>query len=395
MGDSGSRPIPRRKGDDGSSVSSTGGASWVTGGVAARGEVSEVSDEALGDCRYGPEITGREPTRGDAERLKSSVNDGFFMRLGDDTGDAGVPDRGGSCSMEWFCVDKDGTERFEPKGVGGVLVVGNWTGPLTGLRGFGEMGIGIQDDTSSSSPSEGAPSVHGFVGTLSCGFGRLSKEGATEEVDGVIKDSADDEKGGDEAWPLKGGIRSEPLNDSFCVEADSAREPLRERPGPKLDTSSLLDKPSISDMSALFDAVSCSRLGRLISRTGPSSGDSDSQMLSVSHRTLSRGGFMFRLGRNTRSKLLSGILVSLLALSVALMRSTTVRSTSLFSAGNCAMRDRRTFVSGFDAGRMPVSLGIANVESEGGLRRPGCLRGSDGPLLAANSAASLVLASAS
>ena len=100
LGDSGSRPIPRRKGDDGSSVSSTGGASWVTGGVAARGEISEVSDEALGDCRYGPEITGREPTRGDAERLNSSVNDGFFMRLGDDTGDAGVQDRGGSCSME-------------------------------------------------------------------------------------------------------------------------------------------------------------------------------------------------------------------------------------------------------------------------------------------------------
>jgi hypothetical protein len=80
---------------------------------------------------------------------------------------------------------------------------------------------------------------------------------------------------------------------------------------------------------------------------------------------------MFKLGQNTSSRLLSGILVDLLSDAVAMINSVTVRSKSLFSSGSCEMSDWKAFRRDLDGGRMPVNVGMASVDSEGGLRKAG------------------------
>lgn len=59
-----------------------------------------------------------------------------------------------------------------------------------------------------------------------------------------------------------------------------------------------------------------------------------SQRPSASHNTLRRAGDMPSEGQKTSSKLLRGILVSLLSFAVALINSTTVLRRSLFSTGS-------------------------------------------------------------
>lgn len=77
---------------------------------------------------------------------------------------------------------------------------------------------------------------------------------------------------------------------------------------------------------------------------------------------------MFKLGQKTSSRLLRGIFVSLLAWYVALISWTMVRIRSLFSCGSRAMRDLRFLTRALDAVGMPLKLGIARVDSDGGLR---------------------------
>lgn len=110
-----------------------------------------------------------------------------------------------------------------------------------------------------------------------------------------------------------------------------------------------------------------------------------SHISSASHSTRSSGGFILRLGQNTRSRLLSGIFVSLLSLAVALMSSVTVLIKSRFSSGSWKSRERKAFISDLEGGRMPANEGIASVEREGGLRIAGRLpmrgpEGNPGPL---------------
>lgn len=80
---------------------------------------------------------------------------------------------------------------------------------------------------------------------------------------------------------------------------------------------------------------------------------------------------MFRLGQNTRSRLPKGIFVSLQFAAVAWINSTTVYSRSLFSCGSRAMRDAIVRRLSSETVRMPAKLGIARVDSDGGLRSIG------------------------
>jgi hypothetical protein len=102
-------------------------------------------------------------------------------------------------------------------------------------------------------------------------------------------------------------------------------------------------------------------------------------MPSASHNTRKSGGFMFKLGQNTSKRLLKGILVSLLRLAVALMRSVTVRNKSRFSSGSLAIRDLSAFRRDSEGARMPEKFGIARVDSDGGLRMAGALPVALGP----------------
>jgi hypothetical protein len=74
-----------------------------------------------------------------------------------------------------------------------------------------------------------------------------------------------------------------------------------------------------------------------------------------------------RFGQNSSSKLLRGIFVALLPFAVALMRSTTVLSRSLFSGGSWAMRDRKALMRDLEGGGTWLKEGMARVEREGGL----------------------------
>jgi hypothetical protein len=75
---------------------------------------------------------------------------------------------------------------------------------------------------------------------------------------------------------------------------------------------------------------------------------------------------MFKLGQNTNSKLLKGILVSLEFFAVALMSSVTVRIRSRFSCGSWAMSDLSALTRDWDGGLKPEKFGNASVERDGG-----------------------------
>jgi hypothetical protein len=93
-----------------------------------------------------------------------------------------------------------------------------------------------------------------------------------------------------------------------------------------------------------------------------------SQMPSHSHNARSSGGVIFRLGQNTKSKLLRGILVSLECLAVDLMSSVTIRMRSRFSSGSRKMRDLNALTRLGDGGLLVEKLGSASVDSDGGFR---------------------------
>lgn len=78
---------------------------------------------------------------------------------------------------------------------------------------------------------------------------------------------------------------------------------------------------------------------------------------------------MLRLGQKTSNKLLKGIFVALRSSAVALMSSVTVRMRSLFSGGSCDINDLSALIKEREGGRIPVKLGIANVDREGGFRK--------------------------
>jgi len=78
---------------------------------------------------------------------------------------------------------------------------------------------------------------------------------------------------------------------------------------------------------------------------------------------------MFRLGKNTISKLPNGILVNLLASAVALTNSITVLRRSRFSFGIFAIKDLRFETRVREAGRIPLREGSVKVDKDGGLRR--------------------------
>lgn len=91
---------------------------------------------------------------------------------------------------------------------------------------------------------------------------------------------------------------------------------------------------------------------------------------SASHSTRKSGGFMRRLGQKTSKRLLNGIFVTFERAAVALMRSVTVRSKSRFSRGKRLMSVDNASSSVLDGNGIPLKLGCANVEREGGLRMP-------------------------
>jgi hypothetical protein len=80
---------------------------------------------------------------------------------------------------------------------------------------------------------------------------------------------------------------------------------------------------------------------------------------------------MFKLGQNTSKRLPSVILVSLLCAAVARISSMTVNNRSRFSRGNSAMSPAIVSIVVFDVLRIPAKLGIASVDSDGGLRSMG------------------------
>lgn len=133
---------------------------------------------------------------------------------------------------------------------------------------------------------------------------------------------------------------------------------------PSSSVPSLASENSSSSPSSSFFAIVSGRglSSRLISKTGSSS----SQIPSPSQSTRSNGGFMFKLGQNTSRRLLKGILVSLLSLAVALISSVTVRIRSRFSSGSCLMRTWKASRRDFEGGFIPVKVGIARVDREGG-----------------------------
>jgi hypothetical protein len=78
---------------------------------------------------------------------------------------------------------------------------------------------------------------------------------------------------------------------------------------------------------------------------------------------------MFKLGQKTSKRLLSGIFVSLLSFAVARISSVTVRRRSRFSSGKRLISDLIVFNSARDGGRIPLKLGMAKVERDGGFLR--------------------------
>jgi hypothetical protein len=129
------------------------------------------------------------------------------------------------------------------------------------------------------------------------------------------------------------------------------------------------DSSSVSGFAA--SGVSGARMSKtdsLLISTTSGSPDSSPQTPSASHKTRRSGGFMLRLGQNTKRRLLRGIFVSLLCFAVARMSSVTVRIRSLFSGGSWPINDLRALRRDWEGGRMELKLGIASVESDGGLR---------------------------
>ena len=139
----------------------------------------------------------------------------------------------------------------------------------------------------------------------------------------------------------------------------------------EVTTSSDVDSVSVDGLSS--GPVSIMVRSRLVSiMTGCLKGlGGTSHIPSASHNTRNSGGFMLRLGQNTSKRLLKGILVSLLRFAVALIRSVTVCNKSRFSWGSPAMSDLRAFTRDSEGARMPEKLGMASVDSDGGLRMAG------------------------
>lgn len=125
---------------------------------------------------------------------------------------------------------------------------------------------------------------------------------------------------------------------------------------------------AVPGLTRAVGLISKTSSSRVISNTDTVS--SPSQISVASQSTLNNGGLILRLGQNTNNKLLNGIFVCWLSLAVARINSATVRMRSLFSTGSWPTRDLKALRSPRDGGRMLLKLGIANVESEGGFRKP-------------------------
>ena len=111
---------------------------------------------------------------------------------------------------------------------------------------------------------------------------------------------------------------------------------------------------------------------------GPEMGGALSQIPGASQSTRNNVGPIPKLGQNTNSRLLRGILVSLLRWAVAFINSTTVCRRSWFSRGRRETRSPSVSTSDAEGARREDDVGRVNVDKEGGLRSMGISLGPDG-----------------
>jgi hypothetical protein len=178
------------------------------------------------------------------------------------------------------------------------VVPGNGNGPLIGelILSLGTEGGRSRRVCKSVRGKAKLDELCGFVNEPSSGIAILEKDGPEDDVEGVTTDSAEvDSRGRASALGTSPPMGEGPENDEApSVEAESKSE----------DLESTSSSPDLSSSAlAAFGVLSFSSLAPGFQRTmSPSSssplvdGASSLQTSSLSHNTLNKDGFMFKLG---------------------------------------------------------------------------------------------------